>query len=418
MTIELSRAAARRFLVARHGLAPPRALPARPESVLRVIERLGVLQFDPLEVPGARNHDLVLHARIDGYRREWCDLWLYGPDRRLFEIYNKSLNIVPVAELPHYRLTWARYGARYGDGILRDHADVVADILATLTSSGPLSTADFAHHSHTVDWWWAPTRASRAILEALFVSGRVGVARRVGNRRYYDLIERLVPADILARTEPEEEAQRHRLLSRFRSVGLTSPSASAEVIVGTGTAAERQRRTADLVDRGDLLAVSVEGLRGARYVVAEERPLLEGAMADEGSGTSGPGAAFLAPLDPFMWDRRLLRDLFDFDYIWEVYVPEHKRRWGYYVLPILFGDRLVGRLEPRLDRATRTLRILGIWWEDGFAPRRADGFVPQMRAALRAYARFVGALSVEWAPPTGSAARLIGPIIGRANRRH
>src|SRR5512132_69623 len=93
LTISLSRTQARRFLVARHGLAPPRALPARPESVLRVIERLGVLQFDPLEVPGARNHDLVLHARIGGYRRGWCEEWLYGPDRRLVEVYNKSLNI-------------------------------------------------------------------------------------------------------------------------------------------------------------------------------------------------------------------------------------------------------------------------------------------------------------------------------------
>ena len=112
MTIELSREAARQFLVARHGLAPPRALPARPDSVLTAVERLGVLQFDPLEVPGARNHDLLLHARIAGYRREWCEGWLYGPQRRLFEIYNKSLNIVPIAELPHYRLTWARYAER------------------------------------------------------------------------------------------------------------------------------------------------------------------------------------------------------------------------------------------------------------------------------------------------------------------
>jgi len=127
LTLSLSRAAARRFLVARHGLAPPRALPAQPESVLRVVERLGVLQFDPLEVPGARNHDLVLHARIDGYRREWCDLWLYGPDRRLFEIYNKSLNIVPIEELPHYRLTWARNAERYTDrpDVAASHAPIV-----------------------------------------------------------------------------------------------------------------------------------------------------------------------------------------------------------------------------------------------------------------------------------------------------
>jgi uncharacterized protein YcaQ len=423
LTIQLTAEQARRFLVARHGLAPPRALSERPESVLTAIERLGVLQFDPLEVPGARNHDLVLHARIRGYQREWCDRWLYGPDRRLFEIYNKSLNIVPMAELPHYRLTWARNAERYtdrpeatathgSDRILSAHADVAADILATLESEGPRSTAAFAHHAHAIDWWWAPTRAARAVLEALFVSGRVGIARREGNRRYYDLIDRLVPADLLARAESEEDAQRHRLLSRFRAVGLASPSAQAEVVYGTGTAAERLRRTAELVASGQLVEVRVEGLKGARYVISQELPLLEAARA--GERTDSPGVAFIAPLDPLMWDRRLVRQLFEFDYVWEVYVPEHRRRWGYYVLPILFGDRLVGRIEPRLDRATRTLRILGIWWEAGFDPRRASGLVPAMRAALLAYAGFVGARSVEWAPATGGSRRLFGSIMKRA----
>ena len=113
MTIELSAAAARRFLVERHLLAPPRSLTASPHSVLDVVDRIAVLQFDPLEVPGARNHDLVLHARIRGYKRGWVEQWLYGPDRRLFEIYNKSLNMVPIDELPHYRLSWTQLGEYY-----------------------------------------------------------------------------------------------------------------------------------------------------------------------------------------------------------------------------------------------------------------------------------------------------------------
>jgi hypothetical protein len=143
--------------------------------------------------------------------------------------------------------------------------------------------------------------------------------------------------------------------------------------------------------------------------------MLEAVAAESYEGEAE--VAFIAPLDPFMWDRRLVRQLFEFEYVWEVYVPEHKRRWGYYVLPILFGDRLVGRIEPRLDRATRTLRILGVWWEEGLAPRRAAGLVPAMRAALRAYAEFVGARSVEWSPQAGGAGRLFGSIIGRGNAR-
>jgi hypothetical protein len=159
--------------------------------------------------------------------------------------------------------------------------------------------------------------------------------------------------------------------------------------------------------------VNVEGLKTPRYVIAEERPLLDAAAADADLGA--PGVALIAPLDPFMWDRRLVRQLFEFDYTWEVYVPQHKRLFGYYVLPILFGDRLVGRIEPRLDRASKTLRILGLWWEKGFSPRAEAGLVEALRAALREYAAFVGARSVEWLPATAGAARLFGSIIGRAN---
>jgi uncharacterized protein len=389
-------------------LAPPRSLSAQPESVLTVIERLGLLQFDPLEVPGARNHDLVLHARVSGYRREWCEAWLYGEERRLIELYNKSLNIVPIAELPHYRLTWDRNAPAYREGILREQSAVAQAILERIGADGALSTAAFSDHNHAVDWWWAPTRAARAVMEALFVSGRLGIARRDGNRRHYDLIERLVPADVLNLRESEEDAMRHKLLSRYRASGLTTPSAQAEVMYGAGTAAERRRGTAELVDEGVLVPVAVEGLKGLRYVLAEELTLLED---DQPSPLS---VTFLGPLDPLMWDRRQLRELWGFEYLWEVYVPEKKRRWGYYVLPVLFADRFVGRIEPRLDRQTGTLRVLGLWWEKGFSPRRAAGFVAAMREALAAYLEFTGARHVEW--PTAGAARLFGQVGRRRGR--
>jgi hypothetical protein len=411
--LTIDRPTARRFLVNRHLLSPARSLPPRKESVLKVIERLGVLQFDPLEVPGARNHDLVLHARIKGYRREWCEDWLYGPDRRLIELYNKSLNIVPMSELPHYRITWQRNAERYADGILREQAQVAEAIVGRIAAEGPLSTAAFVEHSHAVDWWWAPTRVARAVLEALFVTGRVGIARRDGNRRFYDLIERIVPADLLALRESEKDAMRHRLMSRYQATGLASRAAQAEVMYSAGSGPERTRLTADLVEAGRLLAVEVEGLKGERYIPADEQPILDSAA--DSSLQPSPTVAFIAPLDPLAWDRRLLRDLWDFDYVWEVYVPEAKRRWGYYVLPILFGDRLVGRFEPRVDRAAGALRVLGIWWQPGFVPRRADGFVPAMRQALADYLSFVGAGYVDWTPATGSAGRTFGSI-GRRPR--
>ena len=384
--LTLSRDHARRFLVRRHLLDPARRLPPTQASVLAVVERLGSLQFDPLEVPGARNHDLVLHARIEGYSRALCDDLLYAPpgERRLFEAYNKSLNILPLHEMPYYRLTWDRAAARYDDRILRDHASAKDAILKRIEREGPLSTVELSRDmGGPIDWHWAPTSEGRAVLEALFESGRVAIARREGNRRFYDLAERVFPPSILKRRVTREEAARHRLLSRYRGIGIMGASASTELTHGTGTAAERAQILAGLVEDGTLIAAEVEGVRGLRYVLADELPLIEAAAA-----TREPQArsvVFLAPLDPLMWDRRLIESLFGFDYKWEVYVPEAKRKHGYYVLPILFGERLIGRIEPRMDRSSGRLSILGVSFEPGFVPAEEPGFVPAFVRAIHAY---------------------------------
>jgi uncharacterized protein YcaQ len=391
---------ARRFLVRRQLLNPPRSLPAKPESVLRVVERLGSVQFDPLEVPGARSNDLMLHARIRNFRREWTDAWLYAPrsKRRLIELYNKSLNILPIEELPYYRLAWSRGANRYRE-FLEQHRELANRIRDHIRDTGPVSTAAFRDVDHRVQWWWdndasTSTTAARAVMEALFVTGELGIGRRDRNRRYYDLIERLVPAELLKSHAPEAEQLRHRLLSRHRGVGLMAVGGPSELVMGTGSAADRAEVTAKLVEGGSLIPVRVEGLRETRHVLADEWAFLE-ATATPNARTR-PALTFVAPLDPLMWDRRLVKGVFGFEYIWEVYVQGPKRRWGYYVLPILFGDRLVGRIEPRYERPTQTLRIAGIWFEDGFKPMEVPQFIPALSQALRAYTSFVGARAVTW----------------------
>jgi uncharacterized protein YcaQ len=132
---------------------------------------------------------------------------------------------------------------------------------------------------------------------------------------------------------------------------------------------------------------------------------------------SSPGVAFLAPLDPLAWDRDLLRRLFGFDYVWEVYVPAARRRWGYYVLPILWGDRFVGRIEPRIDRRADVLRVIGLWWEDGFDPLAEPGFAAAFADALEAHRAF-GELSGIVLPRTKRALALTREIgLGGQNRR-
>ncbi len=405
-SIRISADHARRFLVRRHLLDPPRSLPAEPASVLRVIERLGSLQFDPIEVPGTRNHDLVLHNRIAGYRREWTEGWLYGTDRRLVELYNKSLNILPIDELPYYRHAWDHAATHYDQGILREHVDVVTAILDKVATEGPLSTDAFRHLAMRVDWWWAETPVARAVMEALFVTGRLGIARRDGNRRYYDLIEHLFPAGLLGRRVTKAESLKHKLLSRHRAVGLMAVGGASDLTTGTGSAADRARITAELVADGVLLRVDVEGERQVRHILADELPILEATAAARDVAAS---VSFLAPLDPLVWDRRLLHSLFGFAYTWEIYTPAAKRRFGYYALPILFGARLVGRVEPRLERSTRTLRILGIWFEDSFSPMSAPGFIPALHDAVEAYRRFVGARRVTW-PRTRPGRQIAGAL--------
>ncbi len=392
----IDRASARRFLVRRHLLAPPRALPATPDSVRAVVTRLGSLQFDPLDVTG-RNHDLVLAARIHGYRRSWTDDLLYR-DRWLYEAYNKGLSLLPTAEMPYYRIRWDLARASHGAAAFMEHAALVQELLDRITREGPLSSTDMEPRA-AIEWYWRPTNQVRAILEALAEAGILALARREGNRRIYDLTERLFPAALLSERRTEDEQRRHKLLSRYRAHGLLGMSGGqAEVWLGTGpTAADRYRRRDALIADGELVPIQVEGVRGRRLVLAGEVPMLEAAAASVGIGEAdASGVAFLAPLDPFAWDRDLLRTLFDFDYVWEVYVPALKRRWGYYVLPLLWGDRLVGRIEPRIDRRARALRIVDVWWETGFDPLAEPGFTDAFVAALAAHARFLDAARIVW----------------------
>jgi uncharacterized protein len=136
-------------------------------------------------------------------------------------------------------------------------------------------------------------------------------------------------------------------------------------------------------------------VRGQRFVLAEELALLEAPPEPP------PSVAFIPPFDSLLWDTALLVGLFGFDHVWEGFFPPAKRRWGHYVLPVLFGDRFAGRIEPRIDRDRGRVEVLGAWWEDGFAPDRAGGFADAMRDALRAYLLFAGAGQLDWAAHLG-----------------
>lgn len=407
---EISRAVARRYLALHHLLAPPRGLPADEASILAVFDRLGSIQFDPIEIAG-RNHDLVLLARVAGYERAMTDRLLYEK-RALYETYNKGLSLVPTAELPWYRVAWDRSRLRHEADAFTTHRDLVDELLTRIRETGPMSAIDIEPRE-AIEWSWRPTNQVRAILEGLAESGILGLARRDGNRRVYDLVERLFPGALLAQVIPTRERFRHKLLSRFRAHGLLGDRGNMEIWLGAapwlavgdedGLALKtpgRRQLHAGLIADGALVPVAVDGVRGPRYVPADSLDQLDQAEREVAAGSSPggapPGVAFIGALDPLAWDRDLLARLYDFDYVWEVYVPAAKRRWGYYVLPILFGDLLVGRIEPRIERKTDALRIVDVWWETGFDPLAEEGFVTAFAAAVEAHRAFGGVGRVEW----------------------
>ena len=402
-SVTVSAEAARRFLVARQFLSPARSLEGGPDAVLQVFNTLGSVQFDPLAVAG-RTHDLMLHARVADYDPGWCDE-LYER-REIFEAYNKGLSFVPTTEFPWFR---GKAGPRVTKTI-SENRQITDRVVERIRAEGPLSSLDFERESGTTtDWFGMPTNTVRAMLEALTLTGVLGLARRDGSRRYYDLLERLLPADILALDIPLHEQLRHKLLSRYRAHGLLGVAGTGDIFSGIGPARPgpkwpgqpgRNALREELVERGELLPVAVEGVRGMRFVIRGDLDLLNAPPEP------APSVAFLPPFDPLVWDRVLLGSLFDFEYVWELFVPPAKRRWGWYVLPICFRDRLVGRIEPRIDREAAEVQVLNAWWENGFAPGAEAGFVDAMRDALRAYLGFARATRVAWPPHLGAEKRL------------
>ncbi len=364
--------------------------------MLEVFRKFGSIQFDPIAAAG-RSHDLVLHARVAGYEPAWCDV-LYER-REIFETTNKALSFIPVGEFPWFRVGWGRKGPRFHARILAENAAVAERVLGRIRAEGALSVADFEpEHGAPKDWFGMPENVVRAVLEAYTVAGVIGLARRDGNLRYYDLLERLLPAELLAHEVPVREQLRHKLLSRYRAHGLLGAGGAGGTFDRIAPPNPipgwpgRNELRQELVELGALVPVDVEGVRGKRFVLGEELALLQAPPEPP------PSVAFIAPFDSLLWDNALVASLFGFDYVWEGFFPPAKRRWGWYVLPISFRDRFVGRIEPRIDRDRACVEVLGVWWEDGFAPHRADGFADAMRDALLAYLRFAVAGRLEWAP--------------------
>ena len=389
--LNLSKTEARRFLLAHQQLWPPRGLRGKA-GILDFIRHVGCIQYDPVNLVG-QNPELVLQARVADYTPALLGELLYT-ERMLVDGVDKQAAIHPTVDWPYFARHRARALQWHGDPGSQPMA-IADSVKAAIRERGPLCSADL-DHNEAIDWWWGvPTRLGRAALEILYGMGEIGVHHRVNTRRYFDLIERLLPADLLAAPDPnpaDGAYQDWHVARRVGGLGIANPAASQYWLSIADVQAEARRQTlARLCARSVLIPVAVEGVsRQPLFIRATDRSLLDAAASTDGAD---PGAAFIGPLDNLIWDRDLIRWLFDFDYTWEVYKPAVQRKYGHYVLPVLYGDRFVARVEPIFDRKARVLRIVNWWWEAGVDPDEA--MVVALTECLNAFGHYLGAEAIR-----------------------
>jgi uncharacterized protein YcaQ len=345
----------------------------------------------------ARSHEIALWSRVSGYRPEYLERLLYQ-ERRFFD-YGGGLHIYPIEELPYWRVhmsrravegRWAEFG--------KENPELLEEVRAELRRRGPLGNRDFNGRSQVDDYRGG--KDSALALFYLWLTGELMIHHRVGFERVYDFLPRVV-AEEFNFSANEQQAAQYCANKAVALKGMIQERSWKDFFYNffqrNISLQEARQRLAILVQEGDLSLIEVEGSKQQWYILSEDQPYLRALEGGEIppewqalQATTLDEAVFLAPLD-IVSARGRASWLFDFEYVWEVYKPAAKRRWGYYTLPVLYGDRLVARLDPKLDRKDGRLLINGFWLEDPML-----GADPDFAAALgRGLANFCQFLQVQ-----------------------
>jgi uncharacterized protein YcaQ len=354
----LSLRAARRIALAAQGFAKERPAGADRRRVGSIVEALGLLQMDSVNVL-ARAHYLPVFSRLGPYPATLLERAAWGKrsERRLFEYWGHEASLLPLALQPLLR--WRMERARRGQGIYRrlallarERPDFIASVLDEVAARGPLSASGLAEGPRGKSAWWGWSEGKLA-LEYLFWSGAVTTATRRNFERVYDLPERVLPAAVMATPTPSEpDAIRQLLLIAARALGIATAGDLRDYF--RLDPADAYPRLAELVEAGALEPVTVEGWKQPAYLDPEAR-----------RPRRVEARALVSPFDPLVWERARTERLFDFRYRIEIYTPAHKREHGYYVLPFLLGERLAARVDLKAERAERTLEVRAAHAEPG-----------------------------------------------------
>ncbi|MNI26945.1 hypothetical protein D3C73_806660 [compost metagenome] len=397
ITYTLSKRQARLFLL-HHQRLVSGGLRGGKQSIVEYVHHVGCIQYDPLSIAG-HNHELVLQARIPDFVPGLVNELLYT-DRVLIDGWDKNMSIYCTEDRPYFRRfrEQAERNSQGNELLLNS----ISQVREALIQRGPLSSLDL-EGKEKMDWAWAPARITRAALETMYFRGEVSVHHRVHTRRYYDFTAKLLPEPIVTAAEPNPEQEQYvdwYVLRRVGSIGLLW-NKSGDGWLGMAWLKSKERTAAvqRLLLSDKLREVRVEGIKLSLYMRSADAPVLEAVLQKDAGQETGPDAEFaaaLAPLDNLLWERELIRQLFGFQYRWEVYKPAAEREYGYYVLPLLCGDRFAARFEPIMDKKNGVLNILRWWWEPGES--LTAGILPQIADALSALARCNRADSVVFHP--------------------
>ncbi|MET0673184.1 MAG: crosslink repair DNA glycosylase YcaQ family protein [Microbacterium pygmaeum] len=378
----LSAAEARRIALAAQGFAQQRPAAPGTRQLNSALARMGTLQIDSVNV-FARSHYMPLFSRLGPYDTTALDRLLFARKAPYVEYLAHVAAFIPASDWGLFRFRMDELRAKYGtdpDGWFQSHREIVDWVRAELAARGPLRPAEIEHDSKQASrgpWWdWDVVKNA---LEYLWMFGEVAIAGRRGFERRYGLVADVLPASLAGREVPRADAVRELVRRAARAYGVATASDLADywrIKDRAGVLASIQ----DLVDEGELRPVTVRGWQSAN------RPAKAWVHRDAVLPRRLDAAAILTPFDPVVWFRDRAARLFDFEYRIEIYTPAAKRRFGYYSLPVLIGDDVVGRIDLKADRSASTLLVQSAWWEQD---RPADAAV-RLAAEVQAAARWQG----------------------------
>jgi len=345
---------------------------------------------------------LVLQSRVRDFQPEMLQELLYT-DRKLIDGWDKMMSIYSVEDWPYFRRY--REAARQKLGAAsRPAASILDQVRQDIADRGPVSSIDL-DYDETVNWSWAPTRLARAALESMYFWGELIIDHKVNTRKVYDFASRHLPAGLLDAPDPNAsraEFYDWYLLRRIGGIGLLwNKAGDAWLGINELNSKERNASIQRLLEREALIEVTVAGIKVPFYLRTQDQSQLNEVLDTK---PPAPRFAFLAPLDNLLWERRMIHELFEFDYRWEVYKPAPERKYGYYVLPVLYGDRFVARFEPGRDKKNGALIIKDWWWEPGVRPTKKMG--ADLQICFQQFRRFLKADRLEIAESTAIKAGL------------